>query len=52
MQDFLEAVKYVLKNTDLAPDDPRREFVEYVQCMREVDGYTVGLKRLESTKLR
>jgi hypothetical protein len=48
MKDFVDAAEYVLTITDLEPDDPRLQFVKYVQSIREVEGYNAGRKRLES----
>lgn len=48
LEDFLAAAGYVLTNTDLEPEDPRLQFVEFVRFMRRVDGYNPGQKRLES----
>ena len=48
LEDFLRAVVYVLTNTDLKPNDPRLQFVKYVQLMGEVEGYDPQNKRLES----
>lgn len=45
--DFLEAARYVLTNTDLEEDDPRREFVEEVKAAVEVGGFDVGRNRLQ-----
>lgn len=45
MSDFMDAAHYVLTNSDLKPNDPRRGFVERVKTMREVDGYNAGEKR-------
>lgn len=39
MEDFLEAAHYVLTNTNLEKDDPRRRFVECVKRMREDTGW-------------
>ena len=50
LRDFLVAVAYVLTNTDLEPNDPRLQFVRYVQSMGEVDGYNHGQKRLEASE--
>lgn len=47
LQDFLDAVHYVLTNTDLEPDDPRFEFVRRVKAMEEVRGYNKSGKRLK-----
>lgn len=51
MKDFCEAMLYVLENTDLEPDDPRLEFVELVKSMRQVEGYNLGARRLESVAI-
>ena len=48
LTDFLAAAHYVLTNADLGPDDPRRQFVECVQKMREVPGYNQNETRLET----
>jgi len=37
--DFLVLAHYVLTNTDLEPDDPRRQFVKCVQAMHEDEGW-------------
>lgn len=46
--DFLYLAHYVLTNTDLEPDDPRRQFVKCVQAMHEDEGWngkeSVGLR--------
>ena len=49
LEDFLVTVEYVLTNTDLEPNDPRRQFVKCVQSMKEVDGYSPNRKHLESS---
>ncbi len=49
LEDFLVAAGYVLTNTDLAPNDPRLQFVKYVQSMRVVEGHNRGGERLEPT---
>lgn len=46
MEDFLAAVRHVLINTDLEPDDPRLKFVESVQSIVQVDGFNPGKERL------
>lgn len=46
IEDFFAMVYYVLTNTDLCPDDPRRLFVERVKSMTEAEGYNQGGKRL------
>ncbi|MFZ2969535.1 MAG: hypothetical protein WA063_00125 [Minisyncoccia bacterium] len=48
LQDFLDAVHYVLTNTDLEPDDLRLEFVRRVNAMKEVPGYNKNGKRLKT----
>ncbi|HEY4515475.1 MAG TPA: hypothetical protein VJJ22_04985 [Candidatus Paceibacterota bacterium] len=37
--DFLVTAHYVLTNTDLEQDDPRRQFVRCVSAMNEVHGW-------------
>lgn len=49
LEDFLITAKYVLTNTDLDPNDPRLQFMKCVQSMKEVDGYNLNGKRLESS---
>lgn len=50
MADFFEAVKYVLTNTDLEPNDLRLEFVKYVRSITEVEGFNgTHKKRLISS---
>lgn len=39
IEDFFDVVVYVLTNTDLRPDDPRRLFVETVKQMILVKGW-------------
>lgn len=51
MKDFLIAAEYVLTNTDLKHNDPRRQFVKCVQTMEEVSGYNPEGKRLKSSVL-
>jgi hypothetical protein len=50
LEDFLAAAEYVLTNTDLEPDDPRLQFVQLVQSMKQVDGYDPGRKRLVASE--
>ena len=52
MKDFLMAAYYVLTNTNLREDDPRRQFVECVRSMQEAEGWNGGeLKRLKTDVL-
>lgn len=48
LEDFIYLAHYVLTNTDLEPDDPRRQFVKCVQAMHEDEGWngktSVGLR--------
>jgi len=46
VEEFLRATLYVLTNTGLREDDPRRRFVELVKGMTECDGAPLGQKRL------
>ena len=39
MKEFCEAVKYVLENTNLTPDDPRLKLVEEIKRSKVVEGY-------------
>lgn len=48
LPDFLAVASYVLTNTDLAPDDPRRQFVQHVAAMKAVGGFNQGGERFES----
>jgi len=45
--DFCALVEYVLTNTDLADDDPRRELVRHIKTYKEVDGFNQGNKRFD-----
>jgi hypothetical protein len=47
MEDFCEMVKYVLTNTDLEPEDPRLELLEFVKGLKPVDGWN----NLSTTKI-
>ncbi len=49
LKDFLALADYVLRNTDLVPDDPRISFVEHVARMKPVPGWSPGRERLEIT---
>lgn len=40
MEDFLAAAIYVLTNTNLGPDDPRRKFLELAGKLEEKPGFT------------
>lgn len=40
MEDFLAAAIYVLTNTNLGPDDPRRKFLELAVKLEEKPGFT------------
>jgi len=52
LKDFLMAAYYVLTNTNLREDDPRRQFVECVRSMQEAEGWNGGeLKRLKTDVL-
>ncbi len=52
LRDFLMAAYYVLTNTNLQEDDPRRQFVECVRSMQEVEGWNADeLKRLSTNVL-
>jgi len=51
LEDFLIAAHYVLTNTDLEEDDPRRKFMDAIRTMREVDGHNPGRKRLDSPEV-
>jgi hypothetical protein len=51
MEDFLCAAEYVLTNSDLYGNDPRRQFIKCVQAMKEVPGYNTTRKRLASDVL-
>ena len=48
--DFLIAAHYVLTNTDLDINDPRRQFVKCVQAMTQIKGFDKGGLRLWSTE--
>lgn len=45
LRDFLTAARYVLTNTDLSPQDPRRDFVNEVRSLQETDGWNKGRQR-------
>lgn len=45
LEDLLSIAHYALIITDLAPDDPRRQFVKSIKEMREIPGYGVGAVR-------
>lgn len=52
LEDFLMAAYYVLTNTNLREDDPRRQFVDCVCSMQEAEGWNGGeLKRLRTDVL-
>lgn len=46
MDDFVEAVKYVLTNSDLLENDPRPGLIEFIKRLDITDGYNKGGKRL------
>lgn len=48
LEDFLIMSHYVLTNTDLESNDPRRQFVECVKEMQEVSGFNAPATRLRS----
>jgi len=41
-EDFVEFVMYVMTNTDLAPNDPRRELKERLSGLIEIPGFNRG----------
>ena len=41
-EDFVEFVMYVMTNTDLAPNDPRRELKERLSGLMEIPGFNRG----------
>jgi hypothetical protein len=47
INDFFDAVYYVLTNTDLYKNDPRLKFIGRVKKMKKVKGYTEGNKHFE-----
>ena len=47
--DFLCAAEYVLTNSDLQQNDPRRQFVRCIQSMREIEGFNMNGRRLSSS---
>ena len=47
--DLLAMARYVLTNTDLKPGDPRLQFLQYVQSMKQVKGYNPGQMRLAAS---
>ncbi len=42
LAEFCDLVFYVMVNTDLAPEDPRRALQARIAGMREVQGYRTG----------
>ncbi len=44
MEDFLIAAHYVLTNSNLEKDDPRRQFVKCVRAMRIRKGYPLIIR--------
>lgn len=54
MKDFVALAEYVLTNTDLQPDDPRLEFMDYVKTLVQTDDPRLELaenvKRMAKTK--
>lgn len=45
IEDFLEAARYVLTNTDLYIGDPRIKFVNSVKSLERVEGFNKGHQR-------
>ena len=42
IEDFCEAVKYVLTNTDLSEYDTRKDLVNWIHSLDEIKGYNDG----------
>ncbi len=47
MEEFCLAAFYVMTNTDLWPDDPRRELQQKIASMEEVPGWRTGRVKFE-----
>ena len=49
MEDFCHAVVYVMTNTDLEDEDPRRELARVIGNIREIPGHNSGATRFETS---
>jgi hypothetical protein len=50
LEDFLYTAWFVLSNTELAPKDPRLQFIKCIKRARRVDRFKPGMKRLTSSE--
>lgn len=46
MEDLFILTHYVLTNGDLQKDDPRRQFIDCIRSMREVEGHNAAISRM------